>query len=368
MSQKRPEFDYRYSIIPGAAATDRRLKGRDLQVLALLGRHTDRRGWCRRSQVEMAKELGCGRATLFRAMLRLLDLGYVERLATGRGKAMPDPNKQPFSAFWYRVKIDREDDGDAVEWEVPNNGHPPVEKTKPAETVPTQSGQEVPTQSGHGVPIVAGTLNRTTSSEGPSSNSDARPGAREGGIATLGKGSPERFEEFRSAWAQTMPGGFPHDDERQARDEFSKQTRLAAADAIIACARLHGSTERKRHDARRGGDFRTKKPSNWLRDGGWEGYLKQANEAEASAAALALAMARVRQALGEGLYDILRQLLPHPTSLAALDGMTFEAGPPPVLIASSPVQRILLNKHTFALQRRLGDDLTIILAGGRRSA
>lgn len=35
---------YRYSIIPGMAVTDPNLEGRDLQVLCLLGRHTDRDG------------------------------------------------------------------------------------------------------------------------------------------------------------------------------------------------------------------------------------------------------------------------------------------------------------------------------------
>jgi len=49
--------DYRYSITPAAAATDPRLEPQDLQVLCLLGRHTDRNGWCQRSQVKMAGEL-----------------------------------------------------------------------------------------------------------------------------------------------------------------------------------------------------------------------------------------------------------------------------------------------------------------------
>lgn len=47
----------RLSIIPARAATDKALKPRDLQVLCVLGRHTDDLGWCRRSQVKMANEM-----------------------------------------------------------------------------------------------------------------------------------------------------------------------------------------------------------------------------------------------------------------------------------------------------------------------
>lgn len=69
----------RLSIIPARAATDRRLKPRDLQVLCVLGRHTDELGWCRRSQVKMAAEMDCARATVFDAINRLINAGYLER-------------------------------------------------------------------------------------------------------------------------------------------------------------------------------------------------------------------------------------------------------------------------------------------------
>ncbi|TGS10628.1 helix-turn-helix domain-containing protein [Mesorhizobium sp. M2E.F.Ca.ET.209.01.1.1] len=68
----------RLSIIPFRAATDRSLKGSDLRILCLLGRHVDRAGWCSRSQVKMAKEIGCSRSTIFRAINRLVWAGYVE--------------------------------------------------------------------------------------------------------------------------------------------------------------------------------------------------------------------------------------------------------------------------------------------------
>ncbi|WP_245491478.1 helix-turn-helix domain-containing protein, partial [Mesorhizobium sp. M7A.F.Ca.ET.027.02.1.1] len=89
----------RLSIIPARAATDRSLKPRDLQVLCVLGRHTDDLGWCRRSQVKMADEMGCARSTVFEAVERLVKAGYLEKHeqeeVSGRD-----------SAHWYRVILD----------------------------------------------------------------------------------------------------------------------------------------------------------------------------------------------------------------------------------------------------------------------
>lgn len=68
----------RYSIIPAGAATDTSLKGRDLAVLCLLGRHTRKHGWCFRSQVKMAKELSCARSTVQASLTRLVDAGWVQ--------------------------------------------------------------------------------------------------------------------------------------------------------------------------------------------------------------------------------------------------------------------------------------------------
>lgn len=89
----------RLSIIPARAATDPALKPRDLQVLCVLGRHTDDLGWCRRSQVKMADEMGCGRATVFDAMERLIKAGYVERF-------VHESDNGRDSAHSYRVILD----------------------------------------------------------------------------------------------------------------------------------------------------------------------------------------------------------------------------------------------------------------------
>lgn len=89
----------RFSIIPAAAVTDARLDPRDLQVLCLLGRHTDDLGWCCRSQVRMARELNCGRATVQRSLGRLADAGYLEIRPNNRASGAD-------AAHDYRVVID----------------------------------------------------------------------------------------------------------------------------------------------------------------------------------------------------------------------------------------------------------------------
>jgi DNA-binding MarR family transcriptional regulator len=67
----------RLSIIPAGAVTDRSLEPRDLQVLCLLGRHTDKAGWCSRSQVKMAREIDCSRGSLQNSLERLVEAGWV---------------------------------------------------------------------------------------------------------------------------------------------------------------------------------------------------------------------------------------------------------------------------------------------------
>ncbi|WP_298958403.1 helix-turn-helix domain-containing protein [uncultured Roseibium sp.] len=89
----------RFSIIPAQAVTDRRLQPRDLQVLCLLGRHTDNNGWCCRSQVKMAKELICDRRTVQRSLERLYESGYLEYRVNERSSGAS-------AAHDYRVVID----------------------------------------------------------------------------------------------------------------------------------------------------------------------------------------------------------------------------------------------------------------------
>ncbi|MDS1135583.1 helix-turn-helix domain-containing protein [Nitratireductor indicus] len=92
--------DPRFSIIPGWIVTDPRLKGRDLQVLCLLGRHIDKAGWCFRSQVKMAKQLACARSTVQSSLDRLMKIGVVERRAG-------DSRDGRDVSYHYRVVFDR---------------------------------------------------------------------------------------------------------------------------------------------------------------------------------------------------------------------------------------------------------------------
>jgi Helix-turn-helix domain len=97
----------RLSIIPAGAVTDERLEPRDLQVLCLLGRHTDKQGWCVRSQVKMAAELHCGRSSVQRSLENLVNAGWVQKKQRG----VPEGHEpgQPSASYAYRVILDRDD-------------------------------------------------------------------------------------------------------------------------------------------------------------------------------------------------------------------------------------------------------------------
>jgi hypothetical protein len=167
---------YRFSIIPAGAVTDPQLEPRDLQVLCLIGRHTDHNGWCRRSQVKMADELRCGRATVQRALERLYEANYLQRRLEGtRGGEPPSEGEQPFRAHSYRVLMDREAAADHLaEIEgVPAGEHGGV-PTSEHGGVPT-SEQGVPAIDGHGVPTHARAPTELPSSKGTPLNSQRGP-------------------------------------------------------------------------------------------------------------------------------------------------------------------------------------------------
>lgn len=97
----------RLSIIPAGAVTDRSLEPRDLQVLCLLGRHTDKAGWCIRSQVKMAREIACSRASLQNSLDRLVEAGWVEKKRLD--VEVEAAGKRPSRSYAYRVLLDRDD-------------------------------------------------------------------------------------------------------------------------------------------------------------------------------------------------------------------------------------------------------------------
>lgn len=179
-------------------------------------------------------------------------------------------------------------------------------------------------------------------------------------FASLSEGTPERWPEFRSAVAQTWPNGFPADNEVACKVEFIRQTRQHPAEIVIACAREHGAELRRRDDARgkRAGGTIAKKPSNWLKEGDWQGYIPKAEATRIQEAETVTALGNVQRALGSGLFELLRRSMSD-SALAALNGLTLEA--PATFAITSGVQRILLQKHEGALERHLGDRPRYIL-------
>lgn len=125
----------RFSIIPGWIVTDPRLKGSDLKVLCLLGRHTDKHGWCRRSQVKMAAQLGCARSTVQASLDRLGELGvvekHVEESADGRDSAhsyrviydAPPPSGYAIDA-WDEAETEEENPNFPADGDTPPAGIP----------------------------------------------------------------------------------------------------------------------------------------------------------------------------------------------------------------------------------------------------
>lgn len=69
----------RFSIMPGWVFTDSRFKPMDIRVLGMLGRHIDKAGWCTRSQVRLAKEMGVARSTVQSSLRRMCAIGVVQK-------------------------------------------------------------------------------------------------------------------------------------------------------------------------------------------------------------------------------------------------------------------------------------------------
>lgn len=186
-------------------------------------------------------------------------------------------------------------------------------------------------------------------------------------VASLGKGAPERFPEFRSVVAKTWPGGFPADNEIAARKAWDKLTRTNSPDLILKCAVLHGvaKTEAQKRRAKDGTHQHMRLPSNWLSCGDWEGYSPQAEAATAREGEKAFALGRVRRAIGDGLFGMLRERMSD-DAVAMLDGMTLEGAA--TLAITRPVQRTLLEKHTSALERHLGEPPTFTLVSERKAS
>jgi hypothetical protein len=144
----------RLSIIPAGAVTDRSLEGRDLQVLCLLGRHIDKGGWCVRSQVRMARELGCGRSSVQRSLDRLYTAGWVERRQRGEILEDGEDPGRPSVSHAYRVRLDRDDSEwkSAAEDDSDSHAETALQEVEcpPVGTEKHHSEEGVPSHGGHG--------------------------------------------------------------------------------------------------------------------------------------------------------------------------------------------------------------------------
>lgn len=201
----------RFSIIPAMAVTDQRLEPRDLQVLCLLGRHTDDLGWCCRSQVKMARELGCGRATVQRALQRLVEAGYLEHRAKQRDSGAD-------AAHDYRVVIDPPEP--AARAETPDRGVPTG-----GQGCPPKDGQGVPTH--ERAPMLTTPVKRQerdapegedndAAGDGAPDRHDDSPRALERRVKRLAALGWPGWANSSTSWTVTQFAKLPEDDRKRA--------------------------------------------------------------------------------------------------------------------------------------------------------
>jgi hypothetical protein len=185
----------------------------------------------------------------------------------------------------------------------------------------------------------------------------------DGNVASLGKEDLERWPEFRTAIADTWPGGMPQDNDEAAKAAFGRATRIAPAQQLIDCARKHGDQlrERAKHRPPSAGKVFVKLPSNWLKAGDWKGYAQKIHEAATAEATITTKLGNVLRDVGKEWFDYFRHTLEMPdTVIATLDGIVIETDPPAIIVRTG-VGRMMLEKHFFKLCRKLGDDLQIRL-------
>ncbi|MDF2797368.1 MAG: helix-turn-helix protein [Devosia sp.] len=79
--ESKPRRGPSFAKVPAEAVIDLEISAKDFRVLCLLARHTNKVGWCRRSQVTMAKEFQCARSTIQRSIDRLISAGWLVKRA-----------------------------------------------------------------------------------------------------------------------------------------------------------------------------------------------------------------------------------------------------------------------------------------------
>ncbi|MEY9110413.1 DNA-binding transcriptional ArsR family regulator [Bradyrhizobium yuanmingense] len=220
----------RLSIIPAGAVTDRSLDPRDLQTLCLLGRHIDRAGWCTRSQVRMAAELGCGRATLQRSLDRLYEAGWVEKR---RRDFWRPEDSAPSSSYAYRVKLDRDDlDVKSLAREVDED----LDESHAENAEVPENGQGVPA-GGQGCPPM-GRGARPSAGTGAHAYAGTNNDPLERSLKTIerdaGARASDRKERFKGEFRKRWPTAAADDRNRTdyAADALSPEEEKAALEGI----------------------------------------------------------------------------------------------------------------------------------------
>lgn len=170
----------RFSRLPAAAIFDSRLRGKPslLIVLAALGIYADREGFCRPSQVTIARRTGLGLRTVGLAVKSLVDLGYLRSENTTRKRGGKGAN-----AYWlqYPALPADEDYADSSD-EESDRHHPsgegptPTSGPNPANAIDAQSrlriegSESVAVEQRCAVQIA----HRDTQKQAPSSTDDAQ--------------------------------------------------------------------------------------------------------------------------------------------------------------------------------------------------
>ncbi|TWD54529.1 hypothetical protein FB480_103441 [Agrobacterium vitis] len=261
----------RFSIIPGWIVTDSRLRGKDLQILCLLGRHTDKEGWCRRSQVKMAGELSCARSTVHDALNRLIEIGAVERhvVSVDNGRD---------TAHFYRVIYDRPVsdsyalEADLTDDDLENYSNTPVDEAAPPAGIPAPPAGPEPAPPAGPEPAPINDPLITPLSKG--NGGRGRDGQEEKNISAFVSGQEpqtsrradrEKVERQFQQWLKTWPGVGNLDFARNAWQALSADQRTACINQTPAYLSW--------------ADRKITAPAVYLKNRAWEDMPEDAGEA-----------------------------------------------------------------------------------------
>jgi hypothetical protein len=324
-------------------------------VLVKLADNANDGGFCWVGLETIIKESELSQSAVYKHMASLQSAGLVRSFETTHPE-----HGYPIKAFQLSVPL---------AWQaIPPRGKGKMGIPPGGKTIPPDGNGSPP--QGKVIPPGGIPYKDEPSSEPSLNLSQAPAGAGErNNVAELRNAEPERWLDFRKAVADTWPGGFVADDEAPARAQFERCTRRVTAETLVSCARLHGATETARKAARHDPErFFTKKPSNWLKEDRWEGYVSASDAAASQDRDQAAALASVKKSLGVGVFGILRRIGVSESELARMVGAKFEPGPPPSIVTASRFQADRLLQRINKLERELGKDLSIVVAGERRSA